>query len=166
MIKSTRANIREVGPDDFLALTAFFMHNDDSGTARQFHPFPMTSETADSICNRRRKDRYYVAISDEKVVGLTMLRGLDEGFAIPSFGIIVDRTSRGRGLGSELTRYTIDAARRLGCGRVRLTVYASNANAITVYSAFGFQEAGRSSVLVGGEIDEKIVMFLDLKGLE
>ena len=92
-----------------------------------------------------------------------MLRGWDEGFQIPSFGIIVDYRYHGLGLGRRMTEFAIEEARRLNCSRVRLSVYESNDRALCLYRSLGFEEISREAVVVHGSPDIKIVM---VKGLE
>ena len=45
------------------------------------------------------QDDYYVAARGEDLLGFSMLRGFDEGYEIPSFGIFVDHESHGQGIG-------------------------------------------------------------------
>lgn len=153
--------IREVRRGDYDDLVRFLAENNMSEITRYFHPFPLTPETAHFIACQLHQDKYYAAFLDNQIVGLSMLRGWDEGFETPSFGIMVDRQMYGKGIGRRLLEYTLEQADKLHCERVRLTVYASNANAIHLYQDVGFYEVSRTSVMIGDKIDEKIVMFKD-----
>jgi [ribosomal protein S18]-alanine N-acetyltransferase len=105
-----------------------------------------------------------MAARGEDVLGFSMLRGFDEGYEIPSFGIFVDHESHGQGIGRRLTAWTIEQARRRGCPAVRLTVYADNAAALGLYASLGFREQERGQVERKGQPAEKIVMRLELGG--
>jgi GNAT superfamily N-acetyltransferase len=153
---------REIGPADEAELARFLEENDRPEIVRTFNPFPMTAETARRIAAAPRRDRYYGAFDGDRLVALSMLRGWDEGWAVPSFGIVVDHRAHGRGLGGRLTAWTVDAARTLGAPSVRLTVFASNGPGIHVYQRVGFTERSRSPATVAGVPDERIVMTLDL----
>lgn len=155
-------SLREIGPEDFETLARFLEENDVPAVVRTFNPFPMTSETAERIARRPRRDRYYGAFTGGRMVGLSMLRGWDEGYSVPSFGVMVDHRFHGRGAGSRMLDYAIAEAARLGSERIRLSVFASNERAVRLYLSRGFVEDGRERVLLAGEPDERIVMFKEV----
>ena len=155
--------IRQAQETDYEGLARFFEENNTAEVTRQFHPFPLSRETARQIACTNHLDRYYVAMMKREVVGLCMLRGWDEGFDIPSFGILLDYRYHGLGLGRQMTEFAIAQAKRLGCGRVRLTVYASNVRSVRLYLSLGFKEIYREPVIVAGEADTKLIMMKDMK---
>ncbi len=153
-----------VGPDRHDQLVALFERNHVARVTELFDPFPLDAEQARRIALEPHEDRYYLALRDGRPVGLSMLRGFDEGYAIPSFGIFVDHESHGEGVGRALTAWTVEQARRRGCPAVRLTVYAANRPALRLYESLGFVERERQAVQRAGAPDEKIVMSLELGG--
>jgi ribosomal protein S18 acetylase RimI-like enzyme len=159
-----RATCRELQSSDEGALAALFGRCAGRHEMSFFDPFPLTPETARRLSNGPTLDRYYVACVDDTIVALSMLRGWDEGYDVPSFGIMVDPEWHGRGVGSELTDFTISAARGLCCAAVRLTVYAENVQAATMYRRRGFLEVSRETVERGWGSDERIVMVKQLRG--
>lgn len=154
--------IREVLKNDFQELAEFLEKNNNTQINRQFNPFPLTRETANQIANESKPDQYYAAILNEKIVGLGMLRGWKEGFSIPSLGLLIDEELQGIGLGRQMTQYLIDEAKKLGCSKIRLTVYASNKTAINLYKSMGFCEVSRTSIRISREFDQKILMCNEL----
>jgi ribosomal protein S18 acetylase RimI-like enzyme len=144
-------------------LEALFERNAVPEIATAFDPFQLTAERARQIATESRRDAYYVAVEAEQLVGMSMLRGFDEGYETPSFGIFVDRRSHGRGVGRSLTTWTVDAARRMGVPAVRLSVYADNAGALTLYRSLGFVEQERQVVARADGSSEKLIMHLDLR---
>lgn len=153
--------VRQIIPSDRDGLAYFLVSNNIPEIVRNFHPFPLTFDVAQRIACQPHRDKYYIAIVKCQIVGLSMLRGWDEGFSIPSFGIIVDHRMHGRCIGKRLLEYTLDQASKFHCQRVRLTVFASNASAVHLYKGVGFYEVSRTSVVISNEVDEKIVMFKD-----
>jgi ribosomal protein S18 acetylase RimI-like enzyme len=153
-----------VGPNDADALAALFARNSVPTVTGSFDPFPLTAEKGREIALNRGKDAFYVALDADDLVGFSMLRGFDAGYAIPSFGIFVDHMHQGYGVGRQLTAFTIAQARSRGCPAVRLSVYASNAAALALYASLGFSESERERETVErrGRSDEKIVMLLEL----
>jgi glycosyltransferase involved in cell wall biosynthesis/ribosomal protein S18 acetylase RimI-like enzyme len=154
--------LRAVGPADREALARFLERNDVPAVTRHFHPFEMTAESADEVTQHAGEDWYFGAFVRGKLVGLSMLRGWNEGFDVPSFGIVVDSEWHGQGIGSLLTDFTLDRAPWLGSERVRLSVYASNERAHRMYVSRGFQEVEREPVRRHGDPDERIVMVKEL----
>lgn len=152
---------RQIAPADYELLSRFLVDNDVPGVVRTFNPFPMTAETARSIALLPHKDRYYGAFMEGRLVGLAMLRGWDEEYEIPSFGIMIDHRFHDRGLGGKLLDYTVAQAWEIGAPRVRLSVYGSNARGVHLYRARGFVEVSREPVVLAGELDEKLIMFKD-----
>lgn len=130
---------RELADADEDALGRFLVRNDVPAVTATFTPFPMTAATAATLLSQRREDRYYGAFAGPaEIVALSMLRGWDEGFEVPSFGIAVDAAWHGRGVGTRMTAWTVEQARALGAPSVRLTVYEDNPTAQRIYARLGF----------------------------
>jgi ribosomal-protein-alanine N-acetyltransferase len=140
------------------ALVELFEGNRISVVSDSFDPFPLTADEAERIALQSRRDAYFVASLQGGLVAMSMLRGFDEGFEVPSFGIFVDHRHHGQGIGRRLTAWTVDEARRRGYPSVRLSVYASNAGALHLYRSLGFEEQQRDPVTRAGVQDEKILM--------
>ena len=138
---STGIVIRGVSAGDAPALGDFFTAAAaDAETVRFFHPHPFTPEFADELCRRAAlcRDRYYVACYQDRVTAYMMLRGWDEGYAVPSFGVCNHPALRDVGLGQLLLAYAVEECRSAGAPQLRLTVFKSNERAVHVYRKFGF----------------------------
>jgi [ribosomal protein S18]-alanine N-acetyltransferase len=155
--------IRRIEPSDFTALASFLERNNTSEVRRYFSPFPLDEDTARKICLEDHRDLFFVAIREKQIIGLSMLRGWDEGFHVPSFGILIDRFCTGRGIGRRMTEFTIKEAREASCEHVRLTVYASNIRAVELYRSVGFVKTASQPVRWGDQSDVKIVMMKALQ---
>jgi ribosomal protein S18 acetylase RimI-like enzyme len=94
-------------------------------------------------------------IQDSNVIGYGMLRGWDEGYVIPSLGIALDSSVRGRGYGTALMNFLHDIAKQRGAAKVRLKVDSKNLPAIELYRGLGY--------IFEPEGDQDLVGFLDLK---
>ena len=84
-----------------------------------------------------------------------------------SFGISVDKTYWGLGIGRALTEACIECAGKAGYAQLELDVVAENKNAIALYESVGFTEYGRNpkgfrSRLCGWQ--ELVLMRLELDG--
>jgi ribosomal protein S18 acetylase RimI-like enzyme len=120
-------------------LKDFFVELETRGDEIFFHPHPFTPEEAIKRANYDGKDLYYVLVSTGEILGYGMLRGWDEGYEIPSLGIAIRSSYRGKGLGILLMHFLHAAAKMRGASRIRLKVNAENSNAIRLYEKFGYK---------------------------
>jgi ribosomal protein S18 acetylase RimI-like enzyme len=162
MIDISEISIHEIISDNFKLLVQFLQKNDIEEIKRQFNPFPLTRDIAFHIAYENHMNKYYSVVFNEKIIGLGMLRGWDEGFLVPSIGLLIDKDFQGMGLGKLLLEYLLNEAKKLHCHRVRLTVYVSNQAAVNLYKSVGFQELSRTPIYIMKELDEKILMCKEL----
>jgi ribosomal protein S18 acetylase RimI-like enzyme len=155
--------IQTVQASDYEDLARFFEDNARPEITEHFHPFLLTPQTAHGIACTSHLDRYYTAIHGGRIVGLCMLRGWDEGFTTPSFGMFVDYRYHKLGFGRQLTEFAIAQARDMNCSAIRLSVHASNKRAKDLYEALGFRQISQEPIIVAGQPDLKIVMIKDLE---
>lgn len=133
------AQVRTLGPDDAESLARFFAAvAADAGAVAYFHPHPFDEATAEAICGRTGRDEYFAVFEAGEVVGYGMLRGWDEGYDVPAFGVCVRGDQRGRGLGHALLGFAIERARAAGAPSVMLKVFDDNLPARALYESFGF----------------------------
>jgi [ribosomal protein S18]-alanine N-acetyltransferase len=133
--------IERVGASSTKALGGLFCAlASDVSTVRFFHPHPLTADHAAELSARASasRDFYYLWTYRRQAVGYSMLRGWEEGFAIPSFGAAVHPAVRGAGLGGLLLAHAIGRAQHEGANYLRLTVSSENTPAIHLYRKFGF----------------------------
>lgn len=135
----TQLEFRALVPELAPVLAEFFAHLETTGESRRFHPHPFTRESAEERARYRGSDVYVVAVAGIVVLGYGMLRGWDEGYAIPSLGIAIHASARGIGLGRALMLYLHAEARRRGALRIRLKVYPDNTAAVALYGSLGYE---------------------------
>ncbi len=127
-----------LGSEHASSLALLFERLRQAGTEDFFHPHPLTAEEAAVRSNYSGRDFYCVMLQDDDVVGYGMLRGWDEGYAIPSLGIALDPDVRGRGYSKVLMNFLHDAAAKRGATQVRLKVDPRNRAAIELYRSLGY----------------------------
>ena len=103
-----------------------------------FHPHLLTYEVAKKIATYEGDDLYFLQIKENEIVGYAMLRGWDEGFTIPSLGIVIHPDFRSQGLSVEFMGFLHNQARAKGATNVRLKVYSNNAGARHLYENLGY----------------------------
>jgi ribosomal-protein-alanine N-acetyltransferase len=129
---------RRIAPSLRPGLIAFFDELADRGDDRWFHPHPFTAGEAARLCAYEGRDLYYAAAAGESIQAYGMLRGWDEGYAVPSLGIAVHPDARGRGLARAFMAFLHAAAAMRGAKRVRLKVYPDNTPARRLYERLGY----------------------------
>ena len=132
--------IRPLGPEDAEQLADLLAELAADPEALHFHPHPFTRAAAKQIAERTgiREDLYFGAVLEGRLAGYGMLRGWDEGYTIPSFGVAVGVRYRGAGVGRSLLRYAISMARQRGARSMILKVHPSNVSARHIYESEGF----------------------------
>jgi diamine N-acetyltransferase len=99
-------------------------------------------------------------LSDAIPVGTASLMAIDWRLGRATFGIAVGER-RGKGLGTDATRLTLDwAFNILGLQNVMLTVLPTNTAAIRAYEKAGFKRIGarRAAVVVQGQRSDELLM--------
>lgn len=140
-------DLRLISKNDTEKLSVFFSEiYSDSIIKKFFHPHQFTEEEARKICNElsQKKDLYFIALKKEKVVGYGMLRGWDEGYDIPSFGICVHPNYQGQGIGKAITCYAIKLSKEKKAEKIMLKVYKENIPAYELYKKIGFDFTGET----------------------
>ncbi len=130
-----------------------------NGDEEFFHPHPLTRLEAGRRCSYRGYDLYYAATCSGEVAAYGLLRGWEQGYDVPSLGIAVSPSYRGRGLARPFMMFLHAAARLRGAPSIRLKVYESNTKARELYRSLGYtyerldetQLLGRLDLSPGGE---------------
>ena len=110
--------------------------------ARHFRPFAYEASPIADLVSRNQRDAWFIfeVASDveKEIAGFSMLRGLDEGFAEPMFGVFVAEKFAGHGLG-RLTLAHAEAHCHLnGIRGILLKVNPENTRALRLYESAGF----------------------------
>jgi RimJ/RimL family protein N-acetyltransferase len=103
-----------------------------------FQPFSFSPEDLNARLSASRRDQYWGMRYEENLVGFFMLRGWDEGFERPSFGVYVAETLSNRGLAKLALQHALNWCRQKGVSAVMLKVHPENTGARRVYEEAGF----------------------------
>ena len=110
--------------------------------SKYFHPFSFDAGSLEKILSGLKKDKFWGIYIDNALIGLFMLRGLDAGFPIPSYGVYVAKEYSCKGL-SSLTLHFITAWCKLNSiEKVMIKVHPENYTAKRIYEKSGAVPAG------------------------
>jgi sugar phosphate isomerase/epimerase/GNAT superfamily N-acetyltransferase len=143
MIDVTRTLMRRLREADIEKLGIFFARNNRPEVTTCFRAFPLNENTARDLLKPTRKDHFFVMEENGRFLAFSMLRGQDEGYDVPSFGIFVDWEHQKCGVGKRLSEWTFRWVDQMGAPKIRLSVYEQNISARTLYERLGFVETGR-----------------------
>lgn len=132
--------IKKLDRDMELSLIGFFSDVAKGDYARYYYPYDFTPESAKELCNLSGKDLHYVLTDSlqDRILGHGMLRGWDEGYDIPSLGIIIHPDFTNRGLGTWFVNFLHSVAWTKGCSKIRLRVHKDNIAAFNIYKKLGY----------------------------
>jgi len=124
--------------------------------SEHFIPFPFELQTIKSILSSKQKDRYFGLWFDGKLVGFYMLRGFDQGYQIPSYGVWIAEDYSGKGLSKLTLQHAFTFCRLNKIPKLMLKVAPDNLAAKNIYESFGFKFS---------EVDNKIGHLIYFKEL-
>ncbi len=124
---------------------------------QHFIPFLFDEKTIYNILINTKKDYFYGIFFSNELVGFYMLRGFDEGYEIPSYGVFIKEEFSSKGLGKLSLDHAISLSKLLNKKRIMLKVHPENKTAKTLYEKYGFQQEGMDPK------NSNMIMFKDLK---
>jgi acetolactate synthase-1/2/3 large subunit len=145
--------LRHLTPEDEPALTRLFADNDAPEVTDDFYAFPLDAATAHRLAHHSGADRYYGVWSGNRLAGLAMLRGWEEGYEIPTYGLLVDRGMHGQRIGVRATALALTEARSLGASVVRVNIDASNERSLRMCRRCGYVDVARDGARIRLECD-------------
>lgn len=133
--------IRPLMEDDAGDLSAMLL-TQPAGYARFFYPFGFGRPAVSAVLAGQGRDVFTGLYWGGRMVGFFMLRGWNEGYEVPAFGIIIDEKYRGHGL----EMVCLDAAKAIcrlrGAERIMLKMHPENISAKGVARKIGFVQTG------------------------
>lgn len=120
------------------------LSNDSVAYQKHFVPFASDEVIAD-VLQRAQRDQFWGIRLDGRLVALSMLRGLDDGYPMPSFGVYVAQAFAAKGIGTLALKLAITWCRLNDCRDIRLSVHPENVFAVRLYEEQGFKFTGEIS---------------------
>lgn len=143
--------IARLSPEDAPALSRLL---NDPEYRKYFTPFAVDAQSLEARLASAREDRYWGLWLDQALAGFCMLRGFDEGFQRPSFGVYIARCHAGKGLSGCALHHCMSWCQVNGVPSLMLKVHPDNRYAQRSYEKAGFSEQG-SCPRTGHTIMEK-----------
>ena len=127
--------------DDALQLSSMLL-TQSPDYARFFTPFDFDYSSILRLLTEQGKDIFMGMYRDDRLIGFFMLRGWNDGYQIPSYGVLVDEKYSGYGL----TRLSLKLAKSIcklrHVPRLMLKVCPDNIIAKRIFEEAGFALTG------------------------
>lgn len=139
-------NFRLLGSSDAEHISSLLFES-PSDYSKYFHPFDFRAPFIQKNLETAIKDRYFgmqlegYDLNAINLVGFYMLRGIDEGYEDPMYGVFISQSCSGKGI-ARLSLYHAECYCKLNSyKRLLLRVNPNNYKALKLYQSFGFSPA-------------------------
>ncbi len=126
---------------DAVALSHLFTSS-SADYIRYFIPFRFDLDTIKTILSNAKDDRYIGVFNNQLLIGFYMLRGFDQGYETPSFGVFINQTYSGRGLAKQSLEHALTFCRNNKIKKIMLKAHPENKVAVKFYKKAGFVSQG------------------------
>ena len=133
--------IRVLEPHDAPELARLLNEQSEAYT-RLFKPFAFEQPTIAKLLTNCRRDVYEGLFWNHRLIGFFMLRGWDDNFDVPSYGVLIDERYRNLNLAKLTLRTAKTICRLRGCTKMMLKVHPENTLAKHLYEQAGFTCVG------------------------
>jgi RimJ/RimL family protein N-acetyltransferase len=107
-----------------------------------FIPFSFDSETIRKVLSKVIKDQFYGIYIENELIGFYMLRGFDEGYEVPSYGVWISEKYSNKGLSTFTLNHAITFCKMNSIKKLMLKVHPDNIRAKHIYEKHGFKQTG------------------------
>jgi RimJ/RimL family protein N-acetyltransferase len=110
--------------------------------SQYFIPFPFDLEAISGILSKAIKDQIYGIYVEDNLAGFYMLRGFDEGYSVPSYGVWISEKYSNKGLSTFTLQHAISFCKLNTIKKIMLKVHPDNIAAKHIYEKYGFKQTG------------------------
>ncbi|MDH6063305.1 GNAT family N-acetyltransferase [Umezakia ovalisporum] len=136
--------------------------NSSSEYVKYFHPFDFQALSIQKILDSVINDKFFGievktnSLVNSKLIGFYMLRGMDEGYIEPMYGVFIDQQWQNKGI-AKLSLYHAECFCKINSyKRLLLKVNSDNYIAKNLYESIGFKFLKEDTKI------SNIVLFKDL----
>ena len=136
-------NFKILSPCDSYKLERLLVDN-PIDYSKYFHPFNFNALSLKEILDKSKKDKFIgielsnLSNSQTQLIAFYMLRGLDEGYTDPMYGVFVHHLYCSIGVGRLTLHHAESLCKLNGYMRLLLKVYPENTRAYQLYKRLGF----------------------------
>jgi len=117
------------------------LQSQSPGYIQYFKPFPFDESTLRRVLSEVREDVFEGFYHGDRLIGLMMLRGWDEGYEVPTLGAMIDEQHRNHGLMTLIVEVAKVICRMRKVGRIMYKAHPDNVPAKSA-TRLGFTQTG------------------------
>lgn len=106
--------------------------------SKYFTPFSFDEKTINSKIKNSVKDQYFGIFTNSQLSGFYMIRGLDDGYTIPSYGVWISPNFSGLGLAKKTIIHALEWCEQNNIKKLMVKAHPDNLIAKKIYESFGF----------------------------
>lgn len=118
------------------------LSNEQPEYLKYFTAFEFSSEKFNTLLKKAVNDKFYGIFVGDEIAGFYMLRGFDEGYEIPSYGVIILSNFANKGLSKLTLFHAFTLCRINNIKKLMLKVRPENIYAKKLYESLGFAKTG------------------------
>jgi len=118
------------------------LQSSDKEYSKYFIPFTFDFETISEILSKAKNDQIYGIYVKQNLAGFYMLRGFDEGYSVPSYGVWISEKYANEGLSTFTLQHAISFCKLNSIKKLMLKVHPENLAAKHIYEKYGFIQTG------------------------
>ena len=134
-------SIKKLTSESAEELSKLLLTNDPE-YSKYFIPFSFDLQTIKDRMENLKQDSFWGIFINYKLVGFYLLRGFDEGYEIPSYGVWISKEFSGKGSSKLTLQHAISFCKLNHIGNLMLKVHPDNIIAKKIYERFGFHKSG------------------------
>ena len=117
---------------------------------------PFNNDSLLKILKQVKLDKYFAIHYNNKLIGFFMLRGFDEGYKIPSYGVWILPQYTNKGIAKLTLQYAVTFCKINNIPKLMLKVHPENNVAKDMYLKYGFVITGKD------EKNDNIILHKDI----
>jgi RimJ/RimL family protein N-acetyltransferase len=133
--------IKELNAEDADLLSRALL-SEKSEYLKHFTPFEFSVDSIKRILSSVVKDKYLGIFLGNKIIGFYMLRGFDDGYEIPAYGVWISSDFSNKGLSTLTLFHAFSICRLNNIKTLMLKVHPENKIAKKLYESLGFVKIG------------------------
>ena len=110
--------------------------------SKYFVPFSFEEDSIKKIISDAVNDKYFGIFINDDLAGFYMLRGFDQGYEVPSYGVWISDKFSGLGLSKLTLQHAITFCKLNDLKKIMLKVHPENTIAKNIYENSGFKQQG------------------------
>lgn len=115
------------------------IRSESSDYMKNLNPYNWKDESFTNAVLHKKKDQFNGIFINNIPVGFSMLRGLDEGYDIPSYAVWISRKYHSFGLASLALNHAYTVCKINGIKTMMVKIHPKNIKCIKYHENFGFR---------------------------